>query len=92
MRLFSFDEGIYRGELAQDRGEIMINAYFPRRDIPSSQARFQDIQLRHGCISSTLHRTRRALQARQAFFARVRGLSGSMLLAIIIQIGCLLFE
>ena len=49
--------------------------YFPLRDIPISHERFHATQFRHGCISSTLHRTRRALQAMQAFFARVRGRS-----------------
>lgn len=64
-------------------------AYFPRRDTPSSQDKFHATQLRHGCISSTLHRTRRALQAKQAFFARVRGRSGAVVAIIDDQIGCL---
>lgn len=51
-------------------------AHFPRRDTPNSHDKFHATQLRQGCISSTLHRTRRALQAKQAFFARVRGRSG----------------
>jgi hypothetical protein len=63
-------------------------AYFPRRDTPNSQVRFHAVQLRHGCISSTLHRTRRELQAKQAFFARIRGLSGVMLAIMVIEIGC----
>ena len=65
-------------------------AYFPRRDTPSSQVRFQATQLRHGCISSTLHRTRRELQAKHAFFARRRGFSEVVLAIMIIEIGCFL--
>ena len=91
VRLFSSDGGIYRKALAYNRDKTLSAlgyAYFPRRDTPNSQARFQDTQLRHGCISSTLHRTRRALQDRQAFFARVRGRSGFV--AIMDEIGCFL--
>lgn len=66
------------------------NAYFPRRDTPNSQGRFHATQLRHGCISSTLQRTRRELQAKHAFFARIRGLSEDMLAIMIIEIGCFL--
>jgi hypothetical protein len=39
-------------------------------------------------MSSTLHRTRRALQAKQAFFARIRGLSEVTLAIMMIEIGC----
>jgi hypothetical protein len=37
--------------------------------------RFHDTQFWQGCISNTLHRTRRELHDRHAFFARVRGRS-----------------
>ena len=48
-------------------------AYFPRFEVPISHWRFMDTQFLHGCISTTLQRIRRALQDRQARFARFLG-------------------
>lgn len=67
-----------------------METYFPRRDTPSSQERFQATQFRHGRISVTLHRTRRALQAKHAFFARMRGRSGVAVAIVTDNIGCFL--
>jgi hypothetical protein len=50
-----------------------ISTYFPRFDFMSSQGISAVLQFLHGCSSITLHRTRRELQALQAFFARDRG-------------------
>jgi hypothetical protein len=45
---------------------------FPRRDWISSHDAFVLLQFLHGCSSIALQRTRRLLQALQAFFARNR--------------------
>lgn len=76
-RVAFFFRGYLPSKIGMDhQSNKLQDAYFPRRDTPSSQDRFHATQLRQGCISRTLQRTRRALQAKQAFLARVRGRSG----------------
>jgi hypothetical protein len=90
----SFDVGIW-GQLSAGTefnitrfGLPQRRTYFPRRETPNSQERFHATQFRHGCISRTLHRTRRALQAKHAFFARIRGRSVLYVAIIAENIGC----